>query len=433
MSAAPFIYHAVRTPRGRMRKDGGTLAGVAPHELFAGLLRELAARGVPPESVDDVLAGASTVAREQAPGVARVAVMAAGWPDTVPAGTVSRMCTSGLDALAQAAGQVASGMADVMVAGGVESMSRVPMFADKPAVALDAAAGDLSGFVQIGVSADFTAAKHGFTREELDAWAVRSHSLAAAAPDSENVVPVLASAAGPEEMTGEAAPTSQPPAPSFPTTELSAPAAPGRALGTTILLSRDEGARPSTTAESLAALAPLFGDDPGWERIEARFPGFHRPPAGLHTVATAPQMCDGASAAVIGNAEAAQTLGRDPVGRIVSWAYTAVKSPGLDGTAAAARKALDRGGVSIGDIAVAEFNESFSVTPLLLLRELGIAEDRVNVHGGALAVGHPLGASGGIILANALDELSRRGGGYGLLVIPAALGISMAMVIERTA
>ncbi|HQV91870.1 MAG TPA: acetyl-CoA C-acyltransferase, partial [Phycicoccus sp.] len=188
MSTA-YVYEALRTPRGRVRRDGGTLAGVPAHDLLAGLLRELADRGVRADSVDDVVIGVSTTHGEQAGDVARVALMAAGWPDSIPAGTVSRFCCSGLDALASAAAQVASGQVDVVLAGGVESMSRVPMLGDRPAFAVDAELGAATGFVTIGVSADYTAAVHGFSREELDAWAMRSHQRSAAAT-WDSVVPV---------------------------------------------------------------------------------------------------------------------------------------------------------------------------------------------------------------------------------------------------
>lgn len=388
-----FVYEAIRTPRGRVKRDGGTLADVPAYELLAGLLTEFTARGIPADAVEDIIAGTSTVFGEQAADVPRMAIMQAGWPDEVPAGMVTRMCTSGLDAIAVASAQVKAGMADVMIAGGAESMSRVPMFSDEPAFAIEDAVGELTGFVTIGVSADLTAAKHGFTRSELDAWAVRSHERSAAAPVWESLIPVR--------------------------------------RDDRVLLAADEGARPGTTLESLAGIPPLFGDDPLWARVERRFPGFTRPSEGLHTVATAPQLCDGASAAVIGSEAAQGTLGRAPVGRIAGWAYTAVRSPRLDGTVEAARRAMKRAGVSTADIDVAEFNESFAVTPLLLIRELGIDPERVNIHGGAVALGHPLGASGGIILANSLELLGRRGGRYGLLVIPAALGVSMAVVVER--
>jgi acetyl-CoA C-acetyltransferase len=386
-----YVYDAIRTPRARVRRDGGTLAGVPAYDLLAGLLRELSARGVPAEAVDDVVMGVSTTVGEQAGDLARVAVMRAGWPDEVPAGVVSRMCCSGLDALAGGAAQVRSGMAEMVVAGGAESMSRVPMLSDKPAFALDADLGDATGFVTIGVSADLTAHRHGFSRTDLDAFAVRSHTRAAEA-QWDCVVPV--------EVDGE------------------------------VLLKADEGARPDTTLEGLAAMPALFGDDPLWSRVEARFPGTTRPPEGLHTVATAPQMCDGASAAVIGSMAAGELLGRAPLARVAAWAHTAVRSPGLDGTLEAARTALHRAGIGVEDLTVAELNESFSVSPLLLQRDLGLPDDIVNAQGGAVALGHPLGASGGILLAHATELLQRNGGGWGLLVIPAALGVAMAVVIE---
>jgi acetyl-CoA C-acetyltransferase len=389
-----YVYEAIRTPRGRVRRTGGTLAGVSGAELLAQLLAEFAARGVPPGSVEDVVVGVSTTVGEQAADLARVAVMEAGWPDEVSAGVVSRMCCSGLDALTSGAAQVKAGAAEVIVTGGAESMSRVPMLSDRPAFAVDPEVGDRTGFVTIGVSADLTAAKHGFTRADLDAFAVRSHQRAAEAR-WESIVPVRVDGA--------------------------------------VLLAADEGARSGTTMESLAELPPLFGDDPLWARVEERFPGFRRPEVGLHTVGTAPQLCDAASAAVIGSAAAGSVLGRAPRGRIAAWAHTAVRSPGLDGTVEAARRALSRAGVDVSDIKIAEINESFSVTPLLVMRELGLADDVVNVQGGAVSVGHPLGASGGILLANALELLAARGGGYGLLVIPAALGVAMAVVVESFA
>jgi len=390
-----YVYDAVRTPRGRVKRAGGTLAELTAADLFAQLLTALAERGLPPEQVDDIIAGVSTPTGEQSPDVPRVAVMLAGWPDETPAGMVSRMCCSGLDAIASAAGQVRSGMLNLVVAGGAESMSRVPMMSDRPGVVTDPRLAAATGFVTIGVSADYTAAKYGFSRQQLDEYGVRSHLRSAAAPTWECVVPV--------KVNGE------------------------------VVLDRDEGARADTTLESMAALPAIFGDDPLWSTVEDRFPGFTRPTEGLHTVGTAPQLCDGASASVIGSAAAADILGRSPRARIAGWAHTAVRSPGLDSTIAAARLALERAGISIDQVTVAELNESFSVSPLLLMSELKIDPEIVNEHGGAVALGHPLGASGGIILANAIERLERHGGGYGLLVIPAGLGVSMAVVIEAVA
>lgn len=398
MAQSAYIYEAIRTPRARVRRDGGTLAGVPAYELFGGLLAELTQRGVPADRVDDVIVGVSTPAGEQAADLARVAVLAGGWPDETPAGVVSRMCCSGLDAIASGAAQVASGAAGLVVAGGAESMSRTPMFADAPAFASDPELGELTGFVTIGLAADLMAAKHGFSRAQLDAYAVRSHELSAAASAWPSIVPVR--------------------------------------RGAETLLDRDEGARPGTSAESLAHLAPLFGGDALWQRIERRFAGeqwfqeMQRPDEGLHTVATAPQLADAASAVLIGSEAAQEMLGRKPRGRVLGWAHAAVRSPGLWAGEAAVRKALAMAGISAGELKVAEINESFSVTPLLMTRQLELDERIVNARGGAVSVGHPLGASGGILLANALDRLDAEGGGYGLLVIPAALGLATAIVIE---
>lgn len=394
MAEQALIFGALRTPRGRVRRDGGTLAGVPAYELFGGLLAEFGRRGVPAELVDDVLVGVSTPFGEQGADLGRVAVLAAGWPDSVSAGTVSRMCCSGLDAIAAGAAQVASGAAGLVVAGGAESMSRTPMFADAPAFAREDDLGETTGFVTIGVAADLAATRFGIERAELDDYAVGSHARALGAPAWPSLVPVR--------------------------------------RGGEVLLDHDEGAREGMTADALAGLPALFGEDPLWERAERRFAAAESRPQreGRHTVATAPQLADAASAVLLGSATAGLASGLVPRGRVVSWAHAAVRSPGLWAGEPAARKALARAGLDAADLAVAELNESFSVTPLLLARQLGLDASVVNARGGAVAVGHPLGASGGILLANALDRLDALGGGYGLLVIPAALGLATAVIVE---
>ncbi|NNH71851.1 acetyl-CoA C-acyltransferase [Nocardia uniformis] len=388
-----LIYDAVRLPRGRVRKSGGTLAELPPYELLGQLLTALENRTCPPEFVDDVIVGVSTATGEQAGDIARAAQLWAGWPDSVPGGVVSRLCCSGLDAIESAAARVAAGFADVIVAGGVESMSRVPMLSDRPAIATDPDLGERTGFVTIGVSADLTAAAHGISRTELDAYAVESHRKCSTAPISESVIPAR--------------------------------------KGGTILLYSDEGARADADLTGFAALPALFGDDPGWDRVARRLPGSPRPVAGLHTIATAPQMADGASAVVVGNRQAAARLGRAPIARIVGTAQTAVRSPLLTAPAAAARLALQRAGITAADLDVVEVNESFAVTPLVLIRELGLDPERVNRTGGAVAVGHPLGATGGILIAAALDALARTGGEHALITIPAALGLGSAIILRR--
>lgn len=389
-----YIYDAVRLPRGRVRKTGGTLADLPPYELFGQLLAALANRSCPPDAVDDIIVGVSTAAGEQGGNVARAAGLWAGWPDSVPGGVVSRLCCSGLDAVESAAARIAAGYGSIMIAGGVESMSRVPMLSDQPAIALDNDLGERTGFVTIGVSADLTAAAHGITRGELDSYAVQSHRRAATAMVSDSVIPAR--------------------------------------KGGTLLLSADEGARADASVEAFAALPTLFGADSSWDRVARRLPGAPYPTAGLHTIATAPQLADSASAVLLGSRQAADTLGRRPVAKIVGTAQTAVRSPLLTAPITAALLALRRAGITAADLDVVEVNESFAVTPLLLTRELGLDPARVNPGGGAVAVGHPLGATGGILIAQALDALRRSDGEHALVTIPAALGLGSALVLRRT-
>lgn len=390
-----LILDAVRTPRARVRRGGGTLAELSPAELLAVVLRELSARGLPDHLVDDLIVGTSTSVGEQGGNVGRVAAMLAGWADTVPTGMVSRLCCSGLDAISAGAAQILSGGADLIVAAGVESMSRVPMLADQPAFALDPVVGEATGFVSIGVSADATAIRAGISRAELDAYGVRSQQRSSAAPAWESMVPV--------------------------TTPSGA------------VLAHDEGARAETTLASMAALAPLFAEDPLWERVERRLDMTGGEDRGRHTVGTAPQFADAAAALVLSSEKWAQENDQKPRGQVLGWAQAAVRSPGLEATVPASLKALTRAGLSASDLSIIEVNESFAVTPLLLARELGVSADIINPNGGAISVGHPLGASGGILVANTLDQLRRQGGGYGLVTIPAALGLATAIVVEAFA
>ncbi|WP_430334256.1 thiolase family protein [Rhodococcus sp. ACT016] len=388
-----FVYDAVRTPKARVRRQGGTLADVPAYDLVAQLLSALSDRGLPAGAVDDIVIGTSTAVGDQGGNVARAAALWAGWPDDVGAGVVSRLCCSGLDAIETAAAKVASGIADVVVAGGVESMSRVPMLSDKPGFVVDDELGDRTGYVTIGVSADLTAAEYGFSRSDLDEYAVTSHRRAAAAPTSFSVVPVRSGAA--------------------------------------VILESDEGPRADITLDALGELSPLFGDDPSWGRVADRLPAAVRPDGGLHTAATAPQLADGAAVAVLGSAAAAGQLGREPFAEVVGVAQTAVRSPLLTASVVAARRALDKAGIGIEQLDVVEANESFAASALVMIRELGLDPARVNPVGGAIATGHPLGAGGGVLLTNALDQLTRIDGEYALVTIPAALGLGAAVVVRR--
>lgn len=390
-STGVFVYDAVRTPKGRVRRTGGTLAEVPPYELLATLLRALANRGLDAHIVEDMVIGTSTAAGEQGGDIARAAALWAGWPDSVPGGVVSRLCCSGLDAISTAAAKVGAGMHDVVVAGGIESMSRVPMLVDKPAFAFEGDLQEATGYVTIGVAADMTAADAGFTREELDRYAVLSHRRSVAAPSSNSIIAITS--------------------------------------GERVILDRDEGARAKAELADFAALPTLFADDPSWARVASALPCSARPEGGLHTVGTAPQLADGASALVLGSATAA--IDNRPVGRIVSVGQAAVRSPGLTAGVYAARMALKSAGITASEVDVAEVNESFSVSPLLMTRELNLDPERVNPNGGAVATGHPLGASGGSILVNALDHLARTDGEFALLAIPGGLGLGAAVIVQR--
>jgi len=392
-SSGVFVYDAVRTPKARVRRNGGTLADVPAHDLLAQLFSAVQERGLSPDVVDDILIGTSTAVGEQGGNVARTAALWAGWPDEVGAGVVSRLCCSGLDAIETASAKIASGVADVVVTGGVESMSRVPMMSDRPAFAADDALGERTGYVTIGVSADLTAAQYGFTRAELDGYAVTSHRRALAAPASDSIVPVRS------------------------------------ATGT--ILTADEGPRDGISVAGLADLAPLFGQDPLWERVARRLPGAPRPAVGLHTAATAPQLSDGAAVAVLGTRAAAARIGHEPVAEVIGVAQAAVRSPLLTASTVASRRALDRAGIAADRLDVVEANESFAASALLMLRELDLDPEKVNPNGGSIATGHPLGAGGGVLLVNALDQLRRIDGEYALITIPAALGLGAAVVVRR--
>jgi acetyl-CoA C-acetyltransferase len=388
-----YIYDAVRTPKARVRRHGGTLADVPAYDLLGQLFVALQQRGLSTHLVDDVLIGTSTAVGDQGGNVARAAALWAGWPDDVPAGVVGRLCCAGLDAVESATAKVAAGVADVVVAGGIESMSRVPMLSDEPAFAHDDTLGERTGYVPLGVSADLTAAGCRFTRTDLDAVALRSHQRALRTTSTGSVVPV-------------------------------------RAGGATVLAA-DEGARADVTAAFLAELPPLFGDDPAWDRVARRLPDSARPGAGLHTAATAPQLADGAAVVVLGTRHAADSLGRQPIAEIVGVAQVAVRSPWLTAAALAANQAVKNAGITAAALDVVEANESFAASVLLVMRELGLGLEEVNRWGGSLATGHPLGAGGAVLLVNAVDQLAQTDGEYALVTIPAALGLGAAVVIRR--
>ncbi len=395
-----LIFDAVRTPRGKGKR--GSLHSVRPVELAAGVLRALSERNsLDTAAVDDVVFGVVTPIGEQGGDIARAAVLAAGW-DQRPAGVqLNRFCASGLESVNLAAAKVASGFEDLVVAGGVESMSRVPMGSDGGAWAIDPATNFDLSFVPQGVSADLIATLEGFSRTDVDAWAARSHARAFEAQKNgffeRSVVPVV-------DQNG------------------------------TVVLKEDETIRPESTVESLGKLKPSFQfhGDLGYDTVAIdRYPTVERI-SHVHTPGNSSQIVDGAAAMLIGSAAAGQALGLTPRARIVSVAVVGTEPTiMLTGPAPSARKALDRAGLSVEDIDLFEVNEAFSSVVLKFLRDMDVPEDKVNVNGGAIALGHPLGATGCMILGTLLDELERRDLRRGLATLCVGGGMGIATIIER--
>ncbi|MBX3223272.1 MAG: acetyl-CoA C-acyltransferase [Labilithrix sp.] len=395
-----WVFDAVRTPRGTLKKDGGALSSVKPVRLVGVLLEALAGRGVDPARVDDVILGCSTQVGDQGANVAKAALLVAGWPEALPAQTVNRLCISGLEAVATAAAKVASGQCDVALAGGVESMSRVPMMADKGAWFADPEVAMASRFVHMGVSADVIATLDGRSREELDGVAVASHARAAAA--------ARAGHAGRSVVAVRGADGS-------------------------VVLEADDGVREETSLAKLAALPPAFVDFGAASSavVRARYPELGDV-THLHTVATSPRPADGASLVVVATLEAGRAMGLEPRARVASYAALSSEPVAmLTGPAAAARRALDRAGRKPADVAVFEHNESFAATCLRFQADLDVDPARVNPLGGAIALGHPLGATGGMLIGTLVDELVRRDEPTGVVAMCAGAGLAAAMVLER--
>ncbi|MFI6101731.1 acetyl-CoA C-acetyltransferase [Lentzea sp. NPDC051213] len=395
-----LIFDAVRTPRGKGKR--GSLHSVKPVALAAGVLRALSERNsLDTSAVDDVVFGVVSPLGEQGGDIARTSVLAAGW-DQRPAGVqLNRFCASGLESVNLAAAKVASGFEDLVVAGGVESMSRVPMGSDGGAWAIDPQTNFDLSFVPQGVSADLIATLEGFSRTDVDAWAARSHARAFEAQKNgffeRSVVPVV-------DQNG------------------------------TVVLKEDETIRPESTVESLGRLKPSFQfhGDLGYDSVAIdRYPTVERIDH-VHTPGNSSQIVDGAAAMLIGSAAAGKALGLTPRARIVSVAVVGSEPTiMLTGPAPSARKALDRAGLSVEDIDLFEINEAFSSVVLKFLRDMDIPEDKVNVNGGAIALGHPLGATGCMILGTLLDELERRDLRRGLATLCVGGGMGIATIIER--
>ena len=398
-----FIYDAVRTPRGK-GKPGGSLHTVKPVDLLSGLIEALIERnpGIDPTRISDIIAGCVTPVGDQGMDIARTAALNAGLPYSATGLQINRYCASGLTAVNLAAQKIRSGWDDMVFAGGVESMSRVPMGSDGGALALDPASNFYNDFIPQGISADIIATLDGKTRDDLDAYAARSHERAAQAWQEgrfdRTVVPV-------KDING------------------------------VTLLDRDETVRPGTTVESLSGLRPAFaaiGEQGGFDAVgQTKYPQIEQIDH-LHHAGNSSGIVDGAALLAIGSEKAGQDFGLEPRARVVSVAtYGVEPTIMLTAPAPASRAALAKAGLKPEDIDVWEINEAFSSVVLRAQRELNIPDEKLNISGGAIAMGHPLGATGAIITSTAVDELHRTGGRYALITLCVAAGMGVATIIER--
>jgi acetyl-CoA C-acetyltransferase len=397
--AEAVIVEAVRAPVG---KRNGGLSGVHPAELSAQVLNGLAQRaGIDPEIVDDVIWGCVMQAGEQALDIARTAVLTAGWSTDAPGVTLNRFCASGLEAVNHAAAMVASGFHELVVAGGVESMSRVKMGSDGGALFDPQVVFEL-GVVPQGISADLLATLRGITREDADTFALESQRRAVAAMDagafSRSVVPV-------RDENGE------------------------------VILAVDELPRRDASMASMTKLAASFqvmGEQFGLDALtKERYPHVERI-RHVHHAGNSSGIVDGATAVLIGRRDAGASQGLRPRARIRSVAVVGDEPVlMLDGPIPATEKALKKAGMSIGDIDLFEVNEAFAAVPLAWQKHFNVGSDRVNVNGGAIALGHPLGATGAMLLGTVLDALEDRGLSTGLVTLCVGGGMGIATIIER--
>ncbi len=395
-----YIYEAIRTPRGKGKRDG-SLHSVKPISLLTGLMGELRQRHqLDTALVDDVLLGCVTPIGEQGADIAKIAALSAGWDWKVAGVQLNRFCASGLEAVNLAAQKVRSGWEDLLVAGGIESMSRVPMGSDGGAWTQDPETSFKTDYVPQGIGADLIATLDGYDREQLDAFALRSQqnaSAARAAGRFRSIVPV-------RDQNG------------------------------VLILAEDEFIKPATTMEALGGLKPAFATlgESGFDRIALRkYPQLQRIEH-LHTAGNSSGIVDGAALALVGSKAAGARIGLAPRARIVAAAVTGSEPTiMLTGPAPAARKALQKAGLSINDIDLFEVNEAFAAVVLRFMRELDVPEDKVNVNGGSIALGHPLGATGCMLLGTLLDELEARRLRRGMVTMCVGGGLGIATIIER--
>ncbi|ONI79486.1 acetyl-CoA acetyltransferase [Actinosynnema sp. ALI-1.44] len=403
MSTEAFIYEAIRTPRGRGKKTG-SLHGVKPISLVTGLIDELRTRhpNLDTDRVSDLILGVVSPVGDQGAVIPRTAAIAAGLPDNVAGVQVNRFCASGLEAVNQAAQKVRSGWDELIIAGGVESMSRVPMGSDGGAWAMDPETSYETYFVPQGIGADLIATIEGFSRDDVDSYALRSQELAAKAWAggyfAKSVVPV-------KDRNG------------------------------VVLLDHDEHMRPDTTREGLAKLNPSFegiGEMGGFDAVALQKYHWVEKINHVHHAGNSSGIVDGAALLLVGNEQVGKDLGLTPRARIVATAVTG-SDPTimLTGPTPATQKLLKTAGLGVEDIDLFELNEAFASVVLKFQKDLAIPDEKLNVNGGAIAMGHPLGATGAMITGTMVDELERREARRAVVTLCIGGGMGLATLIER--
>jgi acetyl-CoA C-acetyltransferase len=403
LSTEAYVYDAIRTPRGR-GKANGALHGTKPIDLVVGLIHEIQARfpGLDPAAIDDIVLGVVGPVGDQGSDIARIAAIAAGLPDTVAGVQENRFCASGLEAVNMAAMKVRSGWEDLVLAGGVESMSRVPMASDGGAWFADPMTNFDTNFAPQGIGADLIATVEGYSRRDVDEYAELSQERAAEAWKdgrfARSVVPV-------KDRNG------------------------------LVVLDHDEHMRPGTSADSLASLNPSFaaiGEMGGFDAVALQKYHWVEEINHVHHAGNSSGIVDGSALVAIGSKAVGERYGMTPRARIVSAAVSGSEPTiMLTGPAPASRKALAKAGLTIDDIDLVEINEAFAAVVLRFVRDMGLSLDKVNVNGGAIAMGHPLGATGAMILGTLVDELERRDLRYGLATLCVGGGMGIATVVER--
>ena len=396
-----FIYDAVRTPRGKGRADGA-LNEIKPVDLASKVLEAVRDRnGVDTALVDDVLLGCVSPVGEQGGDIALAAAARAGYAETVGGAQLNRFCGSGLETVNLAAQKVASGWEDLVVAGGVESMSRVTILADGGAWIGDPDTMLRNNFVPQGIGADMIATIDGYTREDVDAYAVESQRRAANAwaanSFSRSIVPV-------EDEIGR------------------------------VVLERDEHMRPDATIDGLSKLKPAFSGlgEMGFDAVMLDKYSDHDAVNHVHHAGNSSGIVDGAAAVLVGSAKMADKIDATPRARVLATAVTSSEPTiMLTGPAPATRKALEKAGMSVDDIDLFEVNEAFASVPMRFMKELGVPHEKVNVNGGSIAMGHPLGATGAMLLGTLIDELERRDLKRGLVTLCIGGGMGIATIVER--